>query len=80
MYNINKIRKMIFDFFGGFMMGNIKWIFVLFSLLAAVSLMGIAISISLQSILLAAVSLIFLFIVMGFGFKTKKKYREEGRL
>ncbi|KMK96652.1 YlaF family protein [Rossellomorea marisflavi] len=61
-------------------MGNIKWIFVLFSLLAAVSLMGIAISISLQSILLAVGSFAALMVVMGFGFKTKKRYREEGRL
>ncbi|TMU87929.1 hypothetical protein FGG79_07415 [Bacillus sp. BHET2] len=61
-------------------MGNIKWIFVLFSVLAAVSLMGIAVSISLQSFLLAGASIICLFIVMGFGFKTKKKYREEGKL
>jgi hypothetical protein len=71
---------MIFVFFGGFILGNIKWIFVLFSILAAVSLMGIAVSISLQSILLAILSFVFLFIVMGFGFKTKKKYRDEGRL
>lgn len=61
-------------------MGNIKWIFVLFSLLAAISLMGIAISISLKSILLALGSFIALIVVMGFGFKTKKRYREEGRL
>ncbi|MCA1062220.1 YlaF family protein [Rossellomorea sp. AcN35-11] len=61
-------------------MGNIKWIFVLFSILAAVSLMGIAIAISLQSILLAVISIVGLFVVMGYGFKTKKKYREEGRL
>lgn len=61
-------------------MGNIKWIFVLFSLLAAISLMGIAISISVQSILLALGSFIALIIVIGFGFKTKKRYREEGRL
>ncbi|MGD7048146.1 hypothetical protein FZC83_12395 [Rossellomorea marisflavi] len=61
-------------------MGNIKWVFVLFSLLAAISLMGIAISISVQSILLALGSFIALIIVMGFGFKTKKRYREEGRL
>jgi hypothetical protein len=74
------MRKMIFVFFGGFILGNIKWIFVLFSILAAVSLMGIAVSISLQSILLAILSFVFLFIVMGFGFKTKKKYRDEGRL
>ncbi|MGR3763708.1 YlaF family protein [Rossellomorea sp. NS-SX7] len=61
-------------------MGNIKWIFVLYSLLAAVSLMGIAISISLASPLLAAGSLVALTIIMGFGFTTKKRYREEGRL
>ncbi|MEG9296504.1 YlaF family protein [Mangrovibacillus sp. Mu-81] len=61
-------------------MGNIKWIFVLFSILAAVSLMGIAISISLKSPLLALGSLLALVIIMGFGFTTKKRYREEGKL
>ncbi|WP_175988725.1 YlaF family protein [Bacillus sp. Marseille-Q1617] len=61
-------------------MGNIKWIFVLFSFLAAVSLMGIAISISLASPLLAAGSTVVLIIIMGFGFTTKKRYREEGKL
>jgi hypothetical protein len=61
-------------------MENIKWIFVLFSILAAVSLMGIAISISLKSPLLALVSLLALVVIMGFGFTTKKKYREEGKL
>ncbi|WP_064093854.1 YlaF family protein [Rossellomorea aquimaris] len=61
-------------------MGNIKWIFVLFSILAAASLMGIAISISEGSLLIAVFSLICLFITMGYGFKTKKKYREEGKL
>jgi Family of unknown function (DUF5325) len=61
-------------------MGNIKWIFVLYSVLAAVSLMGVAISISLASLLLAAGSIIALTIIMGFGFTTKKRYREEGRL
>jgi hypothetical protein len=61
-------------------MENIKWIFVLFSILAAVSLMGIAISISLKSPLLALGSLLALVVIMGFGFTTKKKYREEGKL
>jgi Family of unknown function (DUF5325) len=65
---------------GGVYMGNIKWIFVLYSVLAAVSLMGIAISISLASPLLSAGSIIALTIIMGFGFTTKKRYREEGRL
>ncbi|MCA1053362.1 YlaF family protein [Rossellomorea aquimaris] len=61
-------------------MSQIKWIFVLYSILAAVSMMGIAISISLKSLLLAFGSLVALVIVMGFGFTTKKRYREEGRL
>ncbi|BCB03202.1 YlaF family protein [Bacillus sp. KH172YL63] len=61
-------------------MENIKWIFVFFSIMAAVSLMGIAVSISLQSLLLAGASTVCLLIVMGFGFKTKKRYRQEGKL
>lgn len=61
-------------------MGNIKWIFVLFSILAAISLMGIAISISMASPLIAGASIVALIIIMGFGFTTKKRYREEGRL
>jgi hypothetical protein len=61
-------------------MDNIKWIFVLFSILAAISLMGIAISISMASPLLAGGSIVALIIIMGFGFTTKKRYREEGRL
>ncbi|MBM7586679.1 hypothetical protein JOC86_003231 [Bacillus pakistanensis] len=61
-------------------MKNIKWIFVLFAALAAACIMGIGVAIGEESILIASISIIVLFIVMGFGFKTKKKYREEGKL
>ncbi len=61
-------------------MKDIKWIFVMYALLAALSIMGIGVAISFSSFLIAFISIAALFVVMGFGFKTKKKYREEGKL
>jgi Family of unknown function (DUF5325) len=61
-------------------MKNIKWIFVLFAVLAALSIMGFGIAISAKSLVIAILSLIILIVVMGLGFTTKKKYREEGKL
>jgi hypothetical protein len=61
-------------------MKNIKWIFVLFAVLAALSIMGFGIAISAKSLVIAILSLIILTVVMGLGFTTKKKYREEGKL
>ncbi|WP_456271679.1 YlaF family protein [Bacillus sp. AK031] len=61
-------------------MKNIKWIFVLFAVLAAACIMGIGIAISQKSIFLAVLSIAAWILVMGYGFKTKKKYREEGKL
>ncbi|MFD2679880.1 YlaF family protein [Bacillus seohaeanensis] len=61
-------------------MKNIKWIFVLFAVLAALSIMGFGIAISAKSLVIAILSLIILIAVMGLGFTTKKKYREEGKL
>ncbi|WP_010171779.1 YlaF family protein [Bacillus coahuilensis] len=58
-------------------MKNIQWIFVLLACLAAASIMGIGIFISegsLTGVLLSIVALIF---IMGFGFMTKKKSREN---
>ncbi|KUP07659.1 hypothetical protein Q75_05385 [Bacillus coahuilensis p1.1.43] len=58
-------------------MKNIQWIFVLLACLAATSIMGIGIFISegsLTGVLLSIVALIF---IMGFGFMTKKKSREN---
>jgi arginine exporter protein ArgO len=61
-------------------MKNIKWIFVMYAVLAAVCIMGIGIAISEKSILLAVLTVAAWVFVMGYGFKTKKKYREEGKL
>ncbi|MGM0844446.1 MAG: YlaF family protein [Bacillota bacterium] len=61
-------------------MKNIKWIFVLYAVLAAACIMAVGIAVSEKSLFLAALSVTVLVFVMGFGFKTKKKYREEGKL
>jgi hypothetical protein len=61
-------------------MKKIKWIFVLFAFLATISIMGFGIAISAKSLIIAVLSLIILIVVMGLGFTTKKKYREEGKL
>jgi arginine exporter protein ArgO len=59
---------------------QIKWPLFFIALLAAATIMGIGISIAERSwigILACIVGLVF---VMGFGFKTKKKMREAGKL
>lgn len=61
-------------------MKNIKWIFVLYAVLSAVCIMGIGIAISEKSIFLTILAVAAWIFVMGYGFKTKKKYREEGKL
>lgn len=65
---------------GVIVLGNIKWVFVLFSLGAMLSMGLIGIAIALRNIPLALLFLVLLFVVMGFGFKTKKKMREQGLL
>ncbi|MGE6258604.1 YlaF family protein [Heyndrickxia sporothermodurans] len=61
-------------------MKEIKWIFVLFATIAAASMVGIGVAIGEKSILGILICIIALIVVMGFGFKTKAKMREEGRL
>jgi hypothetical protein len=61
-------------------MKNIKWIFVLYSVLAAAGIMGIGIAISEKSILGVIGCIVAVFIIMGFGFKTKAKMRSNGEL
>jgi Family of unknown function (DUF5325) len=61
-------------------MKQIKWIFVVFAVLAAASIMGIGVAIGEESILGIIGSILVLVVVMGFGFKTKAKYRENGDL
>ncbi len=61
-------------------MKDTKWVFVLYSLLALVSMFAIGISIGLRSIPGILVSILLLIFVMGFGFKTKKKLRDQDLL
>jgi arginine exporter protein ArgO len=61
-------------------MKQIKWPLFFIALLAAATIMGIGIAIAERSwigILACIVGLVF---VMGFGFKTKKKMRDAGKL
>ncbi|WP_174733781.1 YlaF family protein [Mesobacillus harenae] len=61
-------------------MKEIKWVFLFLAIAAAVSIMGIGVSIGERSFLGALASIVALIAVMGYGFKTKKKMREAGRL
>jgi hypothetical protein len=61
-------------------MKQIKWIFVLYAILATVSIMGIGVAIGEESILGIVGSIIVLVLVMGLGFKTKAKFRANGDL
>jgi hypothetical protein len=61
-------------------MKQIKWIFVVFAVLAAVSIMGIGVAIGEESILGVIGSILALVLIMGFGFKTKAKLRNNGQL
>jgi hypothetical protein len=61
-------------------MKQIKWIFVVFAILGAASIMGIGVAIGEKSILGVIGSILALVVVMGFGFKTKAKYKANGEL
>ncbi|MDW0109357.1 YlaF family protein [Sporosarcina aquimarina] len=61
-------------------MKNIKWVFVLYSLGAILSMFMIGVAVGVKSYLLALAAIISLIMIMGNGFKTKKKYREQGLL
>jgi arginine exporter protein ArgO len=61
-------------------MKQIKWPFLFLALLATISIMGIGIAIAERSILGIFASILSIVFVMGIGFKTKKKMRENGKL
>jgi hypothetical protein len=61
-------------------MNQIKWIFIVYAVLAAACIMGIGVSIGEKSILGVLASLIAVVAVMGMGFKTKAKMRANGEL
>ncbi|CAM3405121.1 YlaF family protein [Cytobacillus oceanisediminis] len=61
-------------------MKNIKWPLLAFAIGAALCMMGIGVAVAERSIIGIIFSIILLVFVMGFGFKTKKKMREDGLL
>lgn len=61
-------------------MKQIKWPLLFFAFASAACMIWTGIAIGFRSPLGTVASLIALVIVMGFGFKTKKKMRENGEL
>jgi hypothetical protein len=62
------------------MMKKIKSLFLLFALVATSCIMGIGISVAEKSIIGIISCILLLILVMGIGFITKKKMRENGFL
>ncbi|MDR6998056.1 YlaF family protein [Neobacillus niacini] len=61
-------------------MKHIKWTLLLYAILAAALIAGIGVAIAEQSILGTLGCIIAVILVMGMGFKTKKRMRENGQL
>ncbi|ETI66153.1 DUF5325 family protein [Neobacillus vireti] len=61
-------------------MNQVKWPLLIYAILAAASIIGIGIAISAKSIFGAIVSILAVVIVMGMGFKTKRKMRKNGEI
>jgi len=61
-------------------MNNVKWPLLFYAILAAASIVGIGISISERSLIGGLGCVAAVIVIMGMGFKTKKKMRENGEL
>ncbi|MBN8199428.1 hypothetical protein DFO70_103111 [Cytobacillus firmus] len=61
-------------------MNKIKWPLLAFAIGAALCMMGIGVAVAERSIIGMIIAIIALIFVMGYGFKTKKKMREDGLL
>jgi len=59
------------------MMKKIKSLFLLFALVATACIIGIGISVAERSIFGIIISIFLLIMIMGIGFMTKKKMREN---
>lgn len=65
---------------GGVSLKDIKWVFVFFSIAAVLSMCAVGVAVGMRSLPVALLAVIALIFIMGFGFKTKKKMREQGAL
>jgi hypothetical protein len=61
-------------------MNNVKWPLLIYAVLAASSIMGIGIAISEKSLIGTIGCILAVIVIMGMGFKTKRKMRENGEL
>lgn len=61
-------------------MKNVKWSLLVYAILAAASIMGIGVAISEKSVIGALGCIVAIIVIMGMGFKTKRKMRENGEL
>ncbi|RWR12393.1 YlaF family protein [Siminovitchia fortis] len=61
-------------------MNGIKWNFLFLAILAAFSIVGMGFSLGARSPIGIIICFIILISVMGYGFATKKRYRESGKL
>ena len=64
----------------GALMKRIKLLFLLFALIATACIIGIGISVAERSIIGIITCILLLILIMGIGFITKKKMRENGYL
>jgi hypothetical protein len=58
---------------------NIKWNFLFLAVLAALSIVGMGVSLGERSLAGMIVCFVLLVSAMGYGFKTKKKLRDAGK-
>jgi arginine exporter protein ArgO len=61
-------------------MKQVKWTLLVYAVLAAACIMGIGIAIAEKSLIGAIGCIIGIIVVMGLGFTTKKRMRENGEL
>lgn len=61
-------------------MKQVKWTFLVYAVLAAACIMGIGIAIAEKSVIGVMGCVIGIIAVMGLGFKTKRRMRENGEL
>ncbi len=61
-------------------MNKLKWPLLIYAVLAASSIMGIGIAISEKSLIGTIGCILAVIVIMGLGFKTKRKMRENGEL
>ncbi|WML51872.1 YlaF family protein [Neobacillus sp. PS3-12] len=61
-------------------MKQIKWVFLIYAILSAASIIGIGVAVAEQSIIGTISCLIALTLIMGLGFKRKAQMRRNGEL